>query len=125
MKNQLKTLLFVPLIAALAALTGCSKSPAKAGLDPAKVPAAVATAFAKAPEGTREQANECLTAYQSQDPATAFIQLRKLGAKPDLTSEQRAVVSKAMQAAFNQMQAAAQNGNAAARTTMHQYLTTR
>jgi hypothetical protein len=48
-----------------------------------------------------------------------------MGRKSDLTPEQRAVVTKAMQAAFKQLQSAAEQGDASAQAVMNNYLSTR
>lgn len=113
------------LLLALAA--GCSKSgpqPQQA-LDPAKVPAVINQAFQAAPDDSKQQAATFVSAFQGQDTPKAFEQLRKLSQQSNLSVDQRAAVSRAMQTTFQQLQAAAQNGDAAAKAAVHQYLSTR
>ena len=112
---------------ALIALTGCSKfgsNPPQA-LDSSKIPATVSKAFAKSPEETRQAAASYVSAFEGQDVPAAFLQLRKVSAQNDLTPEQRTVVARAMQTTFKQLQTAAQKGNAAAQSVMHQYVSSR
>ncbi len=108
-------------------LAGCSKSGAneQMGLDAAKIPDTVNQVFSNAPASTKQAAASYLSAFQSQDTASAFSQLRQMSQDPNLTPEQRQVVAKAMQTTFLKMQAAAQSGDANAQTTMQKYLSTR
>lgn len=111
----------------VAALAGCSKSGGggSSALDPAKVPVAVSQAFATSPEETKQAASNCVSALQNQDTSAAFVQLEQMNQQRDLTPQQRAVVAKAMQTTFKQLQTAAAQGDAKAQAVMHQYLSTR
>jgi hypothetical protein len=124
----MKTKFLTSILAALVvvALSGCSKPAANVqALDPATLPATVNQAFEKAPDDTKQQATSYVTAFQGQDAPAAFTQLRQLSAQKNLSVEQRAVLAKAMRTTFQQLQASAQNGDAAAKAAMHQYLSSR
>ena len=121
------TILFSSALISAAILAGCSKSGfgASSALDPAKVPKEVSQAFAKSPEEAQQAASNCVAALQDQDTTAAFAQLQKLKAQNDLTPQQRAIVVKAMQTTFKQLQTAADHGDAKAETAIHQYVSTR
>jgi hypothetical protein len=109
-----------------AAMAGCSRhAAAPQTLAADKIPAVVNQAFDQAPDETKEQATSYVTALQGQDAPTAFAQLKKLSTENNLNPQQRRVIAQAMQTTFKQLQDAAQNGNAAAKAAMHQYLSTR
>jgi hypothetical protein len=110
----------------LALVVGCSKSSSQPrALEPAKVPTVVNQAFQTAPEDTKQQASSFVSAFQGQDTPKAFEQLKKLSQQSNLSADQRATVARAMQTTIQQLQAAAQSGNQAAKATLHQYLSTR
>jgi hypothetical protein len=106
---------------------GCSKSgpQSQQALDPAKVPTVINQAFQAAPDDSKQQAAAFVTTFQGQDAPKAFEQLRKLSQQSNLSADQRTAVAQAMQTTFRQLQAAAQNGDAAAKAAVHQYLSTR
>ena len=107
-------------------LAGCSKSgTSEADMEPAKVPMAVSRAFEESSGETKQAAENCVSSLEKQDVPTAFQQLQRISWKSDLTPEQRAVVTKAMQAAFKQLQSAAEQGDASAQAVMNNYLSTR
>ena len=94
-------------------------------MEPAKIAETVTQAFAQSPDETRQAATQIAEAVQSQNSAAAFNELRRLNDQSHLTPAQRETVTKAMQATFKQMQAAAQTGDHAAQAAMHSYLSTR
>jgi len=107
-------------------LAGCSKAPVPPpAMEPAKVAETVTQAFAKSSDEARQAATQIAEAVKSQDSPVAFNELRRLNDQNYLTPEQHAVLAKAMQATFKQMQAAAQTGDHAAQAAMHSYLRTR
>lgn len=127
MKNKiLFTTFLLPVLIGLATMAGCSKTNVgPVGINPAKVPGVVTAAFNKSSENAKQDAQDYVAAFQSQDAAVAFAKVRALSTRPDLTPEQRTVVAGAMQTTFQRLENAAQNGNSAAKGAMHQYFTTR
>jgi hypothetical protein len=127
MKNTTFIFQFAMVCFAIALLSGCSHQAAtqQQALDAAKIPDTVNQAFAKATDDTKQQATSYVQAFQGQDAPAAFEQLKKLSTENNLSTEQRSVVARAMQTTFQQLQVAAQNGDARAKATMHQYLSSR
>jgi hypothetical protein len=126
MKSNAIKVYFSSFFMGTALLAGCSKSgTSPADMEPAKVSMAVSRAFEKSAGETKQAAEICVNSLEKQDAPTAFQELQKMNQKSDLTPEQRAVVTKAMQATFKQLQSAAEQGNASAQAVMNNYLSTR
>jgi hypothetical protein len=122
-RNHIQHLSF-SLMISLPILAGCSKTSSTA-LAPGKIPTAMNEAFKQSSGDAKAMACECVTACQSQDATTAFVDLQKLSRSQDLTPEQRAVTVRAMAATFQRLRAASENGDPAAQAVLHQYITTR
>jgi len=114
----------LPCLLAAAALVGCSKHNA-AALAPDKIPEALNQAFRQSTGDAKEAASQAVAACQTQNPSAAFSNLESLSQRNDLTPAQRSVAARAMVATMPKLQAAAAAGDAAAQTTLHQYLSTR
>jgi hypothetical protein len=125
--KRIRLISILNLLASGAMLAGCSRSGsgASAMLPESKVPATVNQAFAKAPVEIKEEAAGAIAAFQGADASLAFAQLQKMSSEPNLTAPERAAVAKAKQVAFLKLQTAAQNGDAAAQSTMNHYLSSR
>ena len=122
-RNHIQYLVF-PLLISLPFLAGCSKSSSTA-LAPEKIPTAMNEAFKKSSGDAKAMACECITACQSPNVTTAFVDLQKLSQSKELTAEQRAVTVRAMATTFQRLRAASESGDPAAQALVHQYISTR
>jgi hypothetical protein len=126
MNVNLTKILTGAVVALTVIATGCSKSsPKSVALSPDQIPVKMNQVFNQSSGETKDLANNCVSASQNQDAATAFLDLQKLSSRNDLTPEQRATTSRAMAGMFQQLRTASEQGNPAAQNVLHQYLSTR
>ncbi len=105
---------------------GCNRnSGAVAPVSVEQIPATLKTAFGKAPPEVRSMADEAVSALQSQDAPKAFLDLRDLCARPDLTPDQRAMAAGAMVAMSKKLRADADQGDRKAEEFLKAYMSTR
>lgn len=125
-KIQVRMFVFT-LLATSLIMTGCSKAGGRApdALPPSKVPETMNKTFGGSTDETKDMATTYVSAFQSQDTSAAFAELQRLSRKHDLTLQQRTVVARAMITTIQQLRAAAQSGNQAADSALHQYLSSR
>lgn len=76
--------------------TGCGGSQPPKELSPDQIPAAVEGAFQHADDELRQAASNLVAAVEGGEDAQAYLQLQVLLNRPDLTQEQRDLVSRAM-----------------------------
>jgi hypothetical protein len=74
----------------------------------------VKDAFAKAPPEVKKLAEEATASLNSGQAIPAFLGLRQIAGRPDLTPEQRQAVSGAIISANQELRSAAQRGDKAA-----------
>jgi len=114
----------VPGLLALLLAAGCAKHSPEA-LAPEKIPGAINQAFSQATGETKDAAVQAVAACQQHDAIEAFTSMQSLAQQKDLTPEERSIASRAEVTCLKQVQAAAEQGDASAKTLLHQYLSTR
>jgi hypothetical protein len=107
-------------IGVLAVSAGCKKSGPGAS-DGTNIHAA----FQGTKPELKEFAEQAAAAEKRNDFGTAFVQYRALSMNPDLTPEQRNLVSDSMQAMNKKLREAATNGDMAAQSMLKMYQATK
>jgi hypothetical protein len=110
-------LLLAAWIVSLATGCGGAGRPPKE-LSPAEIPPAVERAFQHAGDELRQAATELVEAVESGEDSRAYLQLQRLLNRPDLSGEQRDVVSRSMMSIGARLTEAAEAGDAAATRLM-------
>ena len=97
---------------ALLSIAGCKKQTVLTPLPVEQIPATMETAFKQANTEAKAMSDEIIAAWQKQDAERAILQAQTLCAKTELTPEQRAAATRAWMSMQQQMQAAADKGDA-------------
>lgn len=104
---------------------GCKKEAAPPPATPEAAAPAIENAFQNAAADVKQHAADAANALKSQDDIGAYVRLKSLSERPGLTPEQRRAAYESWMLATMRLQAAATNGNSAAKDLLEQQRATK